>query len=149
MASTSEAEQPMKISVVSQDGQVIEFKIKKTTPFRKLMSAYCDRTKLAQNTVRFTFDGSRINDSDTPKTMDMEDGDTIEVFTQQTGGSAESHAAAASEMLINQDDHPAANQTTERHNICINFLNVIITHLIINGKSNKIINNEYIYYDTH
>lgn len=143
MASTSEAEQPMKISVVSQDGQVIEFKIKKTTPFRKLMSAYCDRTKLAQNTVRFTFDGSRINDIDTPKSMDMEDGDTIEVFTQQTGGSS---ADAASEMLIKQD--PAANQT-ERHNICINFLNVIITHLIINGKSNKIINNEYIYYDTH
>jgi len=147
MASTSEAEQPMKISVVSQDGQVIEFKIKKTTPFRKLMSAYCDRTKLAQNTVRFTFDGSRINDGDTPKSMDMEDGDTIEVFTQQTGGSVASDATA-SEMSINHDD-PAANQTTERHSICINFLNVIITHLIINGKSNKIINNEYIHYDTH
>jgi len=143
MASTSEAEQPMKISVVSQDGQVIEFKIKKTTPFRKLMSAYCDRTKLAQNTVRFTFDGSRINDSDTPKSMDMEDGDTIEVFTQQTGGSAN----AASEMLINQD--LPANQTERQQNICINFLNVIITHLIVIGKSNKIINNEYIHYDTH
>merc|ERR1719361_381006 len=37
--------------------------------------------------MRFTFDGSRINDNDTPKSMDMEDGDTIEVFTQQTGGS--------------------------------------------------------------
>merc|ERR1719228_73442 len=36
--------------------------------------------------MRFTFDGSRINDNDTPKSMDMEDGDTIEVFTQQTGG---------------------------------------------------------------
>ena len=42
---------------------------------------------MAQSTVRFTFDGSRINDNDTPKSMDMEDGDTIEVFTQQTGGS--------------------------------------------------------------
>ena len=77
----------LNLKVVGQDGQVIQFKIKRITPFRKLMHAYCDRTKVAQNTVRFTFDGSRINDTDTPRSMDMEDGDTIEVFTQQTGGS--------------------------------------------------------------
>jgi len=76
----------LNLKVVGQDGQVIQFKIKRITPFRKLMHAYCDRTKVAQNTVRFTFDGSRINDTDTPRSMDMEDGDTIEVFTQQTGG---------------------------------------------------------------
>lgn len=80
-----ESEQ-LNLKVVGQDGQVIQFKIKRNTPFRKLMHAYCDRTKVAQNTVRFTFDGSRIQDSDTPKSMDMDDGDTIEVFTQQTGG---------------------------------------------------------------
>ena len=76
----------LNLKVVGQDGSVIQFKIKRVTPFRKLMHAYCDRSKVAQNTVRFTFDGSRINDTDTPKSMDMEDGDTIEVFTQQTGG---------------------------------------------------------------
>ena len=76
----------LNLKVVGQDGQVIQFKIKRNTPFRKLMSAYCDRTKIAANTVRFTFDGSRINDNDTPKSMDMEENDTIEVFTQQTGG---------------------------------------------------------------
>jgi len=31
----------------------------------------------------------RISDTDTPSTMDMEDGDTIEVFTQQSGGKRE------------------------------------------------------------
>lgn len=86
MASDDKDSEQLNLKVVGQDGQVIQFKIKRNTPFRKLMYAYCDRTKLAQNTVRFTFDGSRINESDTPKTQDMEDGDTIEVFTQQTGG---------------------------------------------------------------
>ena len=28
---------------------------------------------------RFSFDGTRINEGDTPKSLDMEDGDTIEV----------------------------------------------------------------------
>ena len=32
----------------------------------------------------------RITETDTPSTMDMEDGDSIEVFTQQTGGSSTS-----------------------------------------------------------
>lgn len=50
------------------------------------MSAYCARSKLAQSTVRFRFDGQPISENDTPRDLDMEDGDTIEVFQQQTGG---------------------------------------------------------------
>lgn len=36
--------------------------------------------------VRFRFDGQAINESDTPLTLEMEEGDTIEVYQQQTGG---------------------------------------------------------------
>merc|ERR1719361_3239260 len=50
------------------------------------MSTYCERAGLALQTIRFSFDGTRINESDTPKGLDMEDGDTIEVFQQQSGG---------------------------------------------------------------
>ena len=50
------------------------------------MSAYCARSKLAQTTVRFRFDGQAISENDTPRGLDMEDGDTIEVFQQQLGG---------------------------------------------------------------
>ena len=42
--------------------------------------------KIVQSTVRFRFDGAPINENDTPQGLEMEDGDTIEVFTQQTGG---------------------------------------------------------------
>lgn len=43
--------------------------------------------KLVQTTVRFRFDGQPISENDTPQGLEMEDGDTIEVFQQQTGGS--------------------------------------------------------------
>lgn len=42
--------------------------------------------KLVQTTVRFRFDGQPISENDTPQGLEMEDGDTIEVFQQQTGG---------------------------------------------------------------
>lgn len=41
---------------------------------------------LAMATVRFRFDGQAINESDTPSSLEMEEGDTIEVYQQQTGG---------------------------------------------------------------
>lgn len=36
--------------------------------------------------VRFRFDGQAINENDTPTSLEMEEGDTIEVYQQQTGG---------------------------------------------------------------
>ncbi|XP_022908938.1 small ubiquitin-related modifier 3 [Onthophagus taurus] len=74
------------LKVVGQDNAVVQFKIKRQTPLRKLMSAYCDRAGLSMQVVRFRFDGNPINETDTPHSLDMEEGDTIEVFQQQTGG---------------------------------------------------------------
>merc|ERR1711874_624337 len=72
--------------VMGQDGNIVQFKIKRHIALKKLMSTYCERAGLALQTIRFSFDGTRINESDTPKSLDMEDGDTIEVFQQQSGG---------------------------------------------------------------
>ena len=36
--------------------------------------------------VRFTFDGQRVNAADTAAGLGMEEGDTIEVFQEQQGG---------------------------------------------------------------
>jgi small ubiquitin-related modifier len=38
------------------------------------------------NTLRFLFDGRRIEDGDTPKSLEMEEDDVIEVFQEQLGG---------------------------------------------------------------
>ena len=41
---------------------------------------------------RFLFDGRRINDDETPKALEMEQDDVIEVYQEQTGGDVdESH----------------------------------------------------------
>lgn len=43
------------------------------------------------STVRFRFDGQAINEQDTPASLEMEEGDTIEIYQQQTGGSHPSY----------------------------------------------------------
>ena len=74
------------LKVTGQDGSVVHFKIKRNTALRKLMSAYCERTGVRVDAMRFRFDGNPINETDTPIQLDMEDGDSIDVFQQQTGG---------------------------------------------------------------
>lgn len=76
------------LKVLGQDNAIVQFKIKKHTPLRKLMNAYCDRVGIAMATMRFRFDGQPINETDTPLSLEMEEGDTIEVYQQQTGGKA-------------------------------------------------------------
>lgn len=74
------------LKVCGQDGSVVQFKIKKNTQLKKLMNAYCDRQGLDAAQIRFRFDGTPIQDTDTPTSLDMEDDDTIDVFQEQTGG---------------------------------------------------------------
>jgi len=76
----------IKLKVMGQDGNILLFKVKRHTALKKLMRTYCGTAGLALQTSRFSFAGTRINESDTPQSLDMEDGDTIEVFQQQSGG---------------------------------------------------------------
>jgi len=82
----SKESEHINLKVTGQDGSVVHFKIKKNTPLRKLMGAYCNRAGIQTGVVRFRFDGNPINDEDTPSMLEMEDGDSIDVFQQQTGG---------------------------------------------------------------
>uniref|UniRef100_A0A7S3B187 Ubiquitin-like domain-containing protein n=1 Tax=Haptolina ericina TaxID=156174 RepID=A0A7S3B187_9EUKA len=74
------------LKVVTQDGNEIFFKCKATTPLSKLMNAFCQRQGVALASVRFLFDGTRINEHQTPSDLDMEDGDVIDVMVEQQGG---------------------------------------------------------------
>ena len=75
-------EQHINIKVKAQDGTEIYFKIKRTTQLKKLMDAYCQRQGLANNQCRFIFDGERIKDDDTPESLEMENGDEIDVMVE-------------------------------------------------------------------
>ncbi|CAH1758096.1 710_t:CDS:2 [Entrophospora sp. SA101] len=47
--------------------------------------AYCIRQGKEEMYLRFCYDGDRIQGHDTPIDLDMQDGDVIDVFLQQTG----------------------------------------------------------------
>mmetsp|Transcript_39214 Transcript_39214/g.97130 ORF Transcript_39214/g.97130 Transcript_39214/m.97130 type:complete len:98 (+) Transcript_39214:81-374(+) len=71
---------------MNADNNEILFKCKMTTPLSKLMNAFCQRQGVTMQSVRFLFDGQRINQDQTPTDLEMEDGDSIDVMVQQTGG---------------------------------------------------------------
>jgi len=75
----------LNIKVTDNNNEVF-FKIKRTTALKKLMDAFCERQGKAPTSVRFLFDGSRVQPTDSPDTLDMQDGDTLEVHQEQIGG---------------------------------------------------------------
>ncbi len=72
--------------VVGQDNTEVHFKVKFTTNMGKLKKSYSDRQGVPVNSLRFLFDGRRISDEETPKQLEMENDDTIEVYQEQVGG---------------------------------------------------------------
>lgn len=76
----------IKLKVVGQDTNELHFRVKKMTNFAKLKRSYSERIGVPVTALRFLFDGRRIDDSDTPASLDMEEEDVIEVFQEQTGG---------------------------------------------------------------
>ena len=49
-----------------QDGNVVHFKAKRGTQFRKLMKAYCERQSFQPESVVFMYDGERLRGDQTP-----------------------------------------------------------------------------------
>lgn len=72
---------------VSDGSSEIFFKIKKTTPLRRLMEAFAKRQGKEMDSLRFLYDGIRIQADQTPEDLDMEDNDIIEAHREQIGGS--------------------------------------------------------------
>lgn len=77
------------IKLVDGEQNEIFFKIKKTTPLRKLMEAYCDKQGKQFGTVRFIFEGTRLSANNTAEEVGLENDDIIEAKIEQTGGRVE------------------------------------------------------------
>jgi small ubiquitin-related modifier len=58
----------LNIKVTDSNNEVF-FKIKRTTPLKKLMDAFCERQGKSPQSVRFLFDGQRVNPTDNPETV--------------------------------------------------------------------------------
>ncbi|ODV97997.1 hypothetical protein PACTADRAFT_63680 [Pachysolen tannophilus NRRL Y-2460] len=71
---------------VSDGSSEIFFKIKRSTPLKRLMEAFCKRQGKSAESLRFLVDGQRVLPDNTPDDLDLEDGDVIEAHREQIGG---------------------------------------------------------------
>ena len=60
--------------------------MKKSTKMSKIFDTFASRKGLSVNMIRFMYDGKRLKPDDTPKMLEMEDDDQIDVVLQQEGG---------------------------------------------------------------
>ena len=86
-AAAPPASEHLNIKVTDNNNEVF-FKIKRSTKLDKLMNAFCERQGKSLNSVRFLFEGQRVQPTDTPDTLEMQDGDTLEVHQEQVGGAS-------------------------------------------------------------
>ena len=77
---------PISIRVATSSGKELFFKIKRSTPLGKMMSAFCNHQKIPERSVKFLFDGRRITEDSTPESLGLEENDSIDALLEQTGG---------------------------------------------------------------
>ena len=78
----------IKLKVVGQDSNEIHFRVKQTTQMGKLKKSYYERVGVPVTSLRFLFDGRRINNDESMLALEreMEEDDVIEVYQEQDGG---------------------------------------------------------------
>jgi small ubiquitin-related modifier len=65
-------EQPEHLNIkVTDSSNEVFFKIKRTTQLKKLMDAFCERQGKSLQSVRFLFDGQRVNPTDNPESVSI------------------------------------------------------------------------------
>jgi hypothetical protein len=73
------------IRVRDISGEVTFFRIKLDTKMVNVFEAYSSRKGVSREDLRFIFDGAWINGESTPRMLELEDGDEIDVMIAQTG----------------------------------------------------------------
>ena len=76
---------PITIRVRDQTGQETFFKVKRNTRFERVFHTYAQRKGVNVASLRFLIDGERINPSQCPAELDMEDQDQIDCMLEQQG----------------------------------------------------------------
>ncbi|PVH21640.1 ubiquitin-like protein SMT3 [Candidozyma haemuli] len=88
---------------VSDGTAEIFFKIKKTTPMKRLMEAFCKRQGKSMESLRFLIDGTRVSPDNTPEDLDLEDGDVIEAHREQSWTGCGSHVSNVMDSSSRED----------------------------------------------
>lgn len=77
---------PITLKLKDQDGGFMIFKVKMGTPLKKIMSAFAERKGVDCHILRFNYDGQRVDQHHTPKMLEMQQMDEIQVFLPAHGG---------------------------------------------------------------
>lgn len=77
----------IRLRVITSDmTNEVHFRVKAATSLGRLKRSYCGRLGFQADELRFVFDGHRITDDDTPKSLNMVNDDVIEIYQERTGG---------------------------------------------------------------
>ena len=95
MAEASQSDEKLDLKVSDSHGALTHFKVKKTTKFRKILTAYASKAGIEERAIRLMVDGERVNLEQCPGDLDMENGDQIDAMVEQQGGLGQDPAAAA------------------------------------------------------
>jgi len=86
-SSTQElGEDVITLRVKDQTGDEMFFKVKKTTKMQKIFDAYAQRRGIQTTALRFVLDGERLAPDVTPKMLELEENDQIDVMLETVGG---------------------------------------------------------------
>ena len=99
MAESSQDDAKLDLKVRDGNGAVTHFKVKKSTKFRKILTAYAGKAGINPDTIRMMVDGQRVNLEQCPGDYDMESGDQIDAMAEQQGGLGQDPAAATAAAL--------------------------------------------------
>ena len=83
---TGEAVERLGVCVRDSAHNELHFTVRKSTRMAKVIEAWCARHGVSRAGKRFLIDGSVVHDEDTPESLEMEDGDIVEVYEEQVGG---------------------------------------------------------------
>lgn len=77
----------IRLRVITSDmTNEVHFRVKAATSLGRLKRSYCSKLGFQSDELRFVFDGHRITDEDTPKSLGMINDDVIEIYQERTGG---------------------------------------------------------------
>jgi len=77
----------IRLRVITSDmTNEVHFRVKAATALVRLKRSYCSKLGFPVDELRFVFDGHRITDNDTPKSLGMINDDVIEIYQERTGG---------------------------------------------------------------
>jgi hypothetical protein len=79
-APTSEEMEKVLIKFQNKSGNCQSIRIFSNDKFEKLFTVYANKVQTSLSSLSFRFDGDQLSPSTTPKELDMEDGDVIEVY---------------------------------------------------------------------